>query len=388
MSPLKLYQKLVSQGEISKDSLQEQVVLAFENIRHNLHKESSYWFFKPKRSFNGLYIYGSVGRGKTFLMDLFIQTIDEKRVRRQHFHSFMKWLHQQLRQIKNQQNPLDTVIKDLSEEIDVLCLDEFLVHDITDAMLLAGILFAMQKYNISIITTSNVNPKDLYLGGLQREKFLPAISWMQQNMTIIQLDGEHDYRTADTTSSQQKWLSPINKHNETLFESRFSQLVGADDIHISAIEINKRKIEVIKRSDKYIMLEFEVLCMQPRNASDYIQLAEKYQTIFIVINHAIDKEDRNTARRFITLIDVLYDTNTPLYALSTVSFDEIYQGNELSFEMQRTVSRLTEQSHCLIVTLLPPNKVTKKGCPKLSAVGFTQYFLKFGEVFETRFAQT
>nr|HPI96686.1 cell division protein ZapE [Gammaproteobacteria bacterium] len=339
MSPLKLYQKLVSQGEISKDSLQEQVVLAFENIRHNLHKESSYWFFKPKRSFNGLYIYGSVGRGKTFLMDLFIQTIDEKRVRRQHFHSFMKWLHQQLRQIKNQQNPLDTVIKDLSEEIDVLCLDEFLVHDITDAMLLAGILFAMQKYNISIITTSNVNPKDLYLGGLQREKFLPAISWMQQNMTIIQLDGEHDYRTADTTSSQQKWLSPINKHNETLFESRFSQLVGADDIHISAIEINKRKIEVIKRSDKYIMLEFEVLCMQPRNASDYIQLAEKYQTIFIVINHAIDKEDRNTARRFITLIDVLYDTNTPLYALSTVSFDEIYQGNELSFEMQRTVSR-------------------------------------------------
>ena len=344
MSPLKLYQKLVSQGEISKDSLQEQVVLAFENIRHNLHKESSYWFFKPKRSFNGLYIYGSVGRGKTFLMDLFIQTIDEKRVRRQHFHSFMKWLHQQLRQIKNQQSPLDTVIKDLSEEIDVLCLDEFLVHDITDAMLLAGILFAMQKYNISIITTSNVNPKDLYLGGLQREKFLPAISWMQQNMTIIQLDGEHDYRTADTTSSQQKWLSPINKHNETLFESRFSQLVGADDIHISAIEINKRKIEVIKRSDKYIMLEFEVLCMQPRNASDYIQLAEKYQTIFIVINHAIDKEDRNTARRFITLIDVLYDTNTPLYALSTVSFDEIYQGNELSFEMQRTVSRLTEQS--------------------------------------------
>lgn len=344
MSPLKLYQKLVSQGEISKDSLQEQVVLAFENIRHNLHKESSYWFFKPKRSFNGLYIYGSVGRGKTFLMDLFIQTIDEKRVRRQHFHSFMKWLHLQLRQIKNQQNPLDTVIKDLSEEIDVLCLDEFLVHDITDAMLLAGILFAMQKYNISIITTSNVNPKDLYLGGLQREKFLPAISWMQQNMTIIQLDGEHDYRTADTTSSQQKWLSPINKHNETLFESRFSQLVGADDIHISAIEINKRKIEVIKRSDKYIMLEFEVLCMQPRNASDYIQLAEKYQTIFIVINHAIDKEDRNTARRFITLIDVLYDTNTPLYALSTVSFDEIYQGNELSFEMQRTVSRLTEQS--------------------------------------------
>ncbi|MCB1586605.1 MAG: AFG1 family ATPase [Xanthomonadales bacterium] len=344
MSPLKLYQKLVSQGEISKDSLQEQVVLAFENIRHNLHKESSYWFFKPKRSFNGLYIYGSVGRGKTFLMDLFIQTIDEKRVRRQHFHSFMKWLHQQLRQIKNQQNPLDTVIKDLSEEIDVLCLDEFLVHDITDAMLLAGILFAMQKYNISIITTSNVNPKDLYLGGLQREKFLPAISWMQQNMTIIQLDGEHDYRTVDTTSSQQKWLSPINMHNETLFESRFSQLVGADDIHISAIEINKRKVDVIKRSDKHIMLEFEVLCMQPRNASDYIQLAEKYQTIFIVINHAIDKEDRNTARRFITLIDVLYDTNTPLYALSAVSFDEIYQGKELSFEMQRTVSRLTEQS--------------------------------------------
>lgn len=343
MGPLKSYQQQIDNGTIKKDELQKKVVLAFEELYTNLTQKRSRWFFKKKPCFHGLYIYGSVGRGKTFLMDLFVDCLDSQIVKRQHFHNFMRWLHQQLRQIKNQQNPIDIVISDLSQKTQVLCLDEFLVNDITDAMLLAEILFAMKKHHICLVTTSNVNPVHLYKGGLQRERFMPSIDWMQNEMEILQLDGNYDFRTAQSSQSE-KWLTPISDSNQTLFESRFSQLIAADNIHLSPITVNKRTVEVIKRSDNHIMLEFEVLCMQPRNADDYIKLAEKYQSLFIVINHEINREDRNTARRFITLVDVMYDTQTPMYVLSAVPYEEIYQGDDLAFEMQRTISRLTEQS--------------------------------------------
>ena len=341
MSPLQVYKEKLVQGIIKEDILQNEVILGFEDLYNNLKPHKKYWFFNSEKHFKGLYIFGSVGRGKTFLMDIFVDCVDKKSIRRQHFHSFMLWFHQQLRKIKNKQNPIDVVIKNLSDEISVLCLDEFLVHDITDAMLLAGILDALEKYKINLITTSNVNPIDLYLGGLQRKKFMPAITWMQKNMDIIQLDGEYDYRSTNISSSK-TWLSPISNDNENKFEQLFSQLVAAQDLHISPITINKRQLNTIKRSKNHIMFEFETLCKQPRNANDFIKISEQYQSVFVVINEPIELDDRNTARRFITLIDVLYDAKTPLYVLSVVDFNEIYQGEELSFEIQRTISRLTE----------------------------------------------
>lgn len=341
MSPLQIYTHKLEQGTIKQDTLQNEVVLAFEDLYLNVKEINNYWPFKPKQQFHGLYIFGSVGRGKTFLMDLFVDTIDKNKIKRQHFHNFMLWFHQELRKITQQQNPIDLVIKKLSSSTSILCLDEFLVHDITDAMLLAKILFALDKYSISLVTTSNVNPTNLYEGGLQRDKFIPAIKWMQDHMQIMQLDGSYDHRTKHSNSNK-KWLNPINKDNQNQFEQLFSQLVTSHNLHLSPISINKRQLNVIKRSSQHIMFEFETLCMQPRNASDFIQLTEQYQSLFLVINHKIKRNDRNTARRFITLVDVLYDANIPLYVLSTVDFRQIYQGDELSFEIQRTVSRLTE----------------------------------------------
>lgn len=340
-TPLQIYTAKLEQGDIRQDTLQNEVVLAFEDLYQNIQNQKQHWFFKPKQAYYGLYIFGSVGRGKTFLMDLFVYTINPDKIRRQHFHQFMLWLHQQLHKIKNQQNPIEIVIKQLSSKISILCLDEFLVHDITDAMLLAKILTALEKNGISLITTSNVNPINLYEGGLQRNKFIPAIDWMQNNMQIMKLDGSYDYRTSHSTEGK-KWFTPINHENQNDFEQLFSQLVNTHNLHLSPIFINKRQLNIIKRSSQHVMFEFETLCMQPRNASDFIQLSEQYQSLFLVINHKIENDDRNTARRFITLVDVLYDANIPLYVLSTVDFHQIYQGNELSFEMQRTVSRLTE----------------------------------------------
>ena len=340
-SPLQIYTTKLQKGEIKQDTLQNEVILGFEDLYNNLTLKKKSWFFKPKKKFHGLYIYGSVGRGKTFLMDLFVNSLDQNTIRRQHFHQFMLWLHQQLRQINNQQNPIDIVIENLSKDISVLCLDEFLVHDITDAMLLAKILFALDKYGINLVTTSNVNPIDLYQGGLQREKFLPAINWIEEHMNIMQLDGNHDYRIQHN-SLNKKWFNPINSDNQTQFEQAFNQLIGLNNIHVSPITINKRQLNVIKRSTDHIMFEFETLCMQPRNANDYLKLCEQYQSIFLVINSEIDTDDRNTARRFITLIDVMYDANISLYVLSVIGFEKIYQGDELSFEIKRTHSRLSE----------------------------------------------
>ncbi|VAW42269.1 ATPase [hydrothermal vent metagenome] len=340
-SPLQIYQEKLAQGQIKQDILQNEVVLGLEDLYQSVSYPKRHWLFKTKREFNGLYIHGSVGRGKTFLMDLFVDCIDENKIRRQHFHQFMLWFHQQLRTINNQQNPIDIVIKKLSAKISVLCLDEFLVHDITDAMLLAGVLLALEKYKISLITTSNVNPIDLYAGGLQRKKFLPAIDWIQQNMQVLQLNGDYDYRMKPQITAK-KWLHPINDKNLNYFEQLFSQLASTQNLHIAPITINKRQLNIIKRSSSHIMFELDTLCKQPRNAHDFIKLAEQYESIFIVINAQIPADERNIASRFITLIDVLYDNATELYVLATIPFTDIYLGQELSFEMQRTISRLTE----------------------------------------------
>lgn len=344
-SPLNLYQEKLKSGDIKADLLQNEVIMAFDALYHHINAEPAAWYLKPfihkKPEPDGLYIYGTVGRGKTFLMDLFVSTIDEKIILRQHFHAFMLWFHQQLHGIKNQQNPIDIVIKKLSKRIKILCLDEFLVHDITDAMLLSGILHTLDKYHIKLITTSNINPVKLYEGGLQRRKFLPAIEWIQKNMQVLQLDGQYDYRKTHNIQKR-KWLYPINKTSEKRFEQTFSQLVGNEKLSISALEINKRTLHVIKRSPQHAMIEFETLCKQARSASDYIKLCEQFQSISMVINEPIAEDDRNTAKRFITLIDVLYDSATPLYVLSVVDFNDLYSGQDFAFEMQRTVSRLTE----------------------------------------------
>ncbi len=342
MSPYNSYQKQLDAGAIKPDELQAHVIKAFEELYHELNKPiKKRWFFKVKKSFYGLYIFGKVGRGKTFLMDLFVKSLDGKKVKRQHFHAFMQWIHKSLHRIKNQQNPIDIIIKDLSENINILCLDEFLVHDITDAMLLSNILYALEKFGISLVTTSNVAPVDLYYGGLQRKKFMPAIDWMQKNMKIMQLDGDYDHRK-EKNNNTNNWLSPINTSTKTLFEQRFSEIIKTQNIHLSPVTINKRPIAIIKRTEKHIMFEFDVLCKQARSASDYLLICQQYDSVFLVINQAIEANDRNTAKRFITLIDVLYDCETTLVVLSQVPFVELYSGTDFAFEMQRTLSRLSE----------------------------------------------
>jgi cell division protein ZapE len=342
MTPLKLYQQGLENQSIKHDELQFSVVKAFNQLYAEITHTKKKWFFKKSVYSKGLYIFGNVGRGKTFLMDLFVTSLNQKKIRRLHFHEFMLWFHKNLRSIKNKQNPIELVIKKLSEEVEVLCLDEFLVHDITDAMILSKILEALKEYNISLVTTSNIEPSQLYRGGLQRKKFLPSIDWISNNMKILHLDGAHDFRTQTSICSERNWLTPNNKDNQQLFEQLFNQKIVTEKLHISPIEINKRSLAVIKRTKNHIMFEFETLCYQPRNANDFIQLCKLYQSVFVVINHKIEDSDRNTARRFITLIDVFYDHQMPLYVISNRDFKDLYSGTDLAFEMQRTVSRLTE----------------------------------------------
>ena len=342
MTPLKLYHKNLDKGLIKKDELQYGVIQAFNNLYHQLRSSKRKWFFQKPDYPKGLYIFGNVGRGKTFLMDLFVSSMQGQKIKRLHFHEFMLWFHKKLRNIKNQQDPINIVIRNLSEEIEVLCLDEFLVHDITDAMILSKILESMKLHHISLVTTSNIKPIQLYRGGLQRDKFLPSIAWIQENMLTLHLDGAHDFRTQKQINTERNWLTPNNQDNQELFEQLFNQKITTEKLHISSIEINKRALAVIKRTKNHIMFEFETLCYQPRNAHDFIQLTQMYKSVFVVIDDKIEDSDRNTARRFITLIDVFYDHQMPLYVISDYDFNDIYSGTDLSFEMQRTISRLTE----------------------------------------------
>lgn len=341
-SPIEKYQALLEQGKIQQDEKQKNVIQALDQLCLRLHQEpKGFWFFKKHNTPKGIYVHGHVGRGKTFLMDLFVDSLDSKNVFRMHFHEFMLWFHKQLRALKNQSDPIDYVIKNLDSGVKVICLDEFLVLDITDAMILSRILFSIQSRGITLVTTSNIEPQDLYYGGLQRKKFLPAIDWLQNNMSILHLDGEKDFRHYHS-GKQDLWIHPINSANEQLFEEFFSKKVGNEAISVEPVEINKRLISVIKRSASQIMFKFESLCVGARSASDYLQLCQKYEAVFVLIPQKIADTDRNTARRFITLIDVFYDNQQPLYVLSAVDFTQIYTGSELEFEMQRTHSRLTE----------------------------------------------
>lgn len=345
-SPFAKYQLLLDQKEIDADERQHEVVQAFENLFQQITspKNDSWWkklIGTDKLNNKGLYIHGHVGRGKTFLMDLFVESLNPEIITRKHFHEFMTWFHKQLRQEKKVVDPIEAIIKKLSTKTQVLCLDEFLVLDITDAMILSGILKSLSKHSIHLVTTSNIEPKDLYYGGLQRKKFLPAIAWLENNTNILHLGGDKDFRQQHS-SSQNLWLYPSNQQNEHLFEEQFSKIIQHETLTLDPIEISKRKIPVIKRSEYYGMFEFESLCADARSAQDYLELSKIYKAIFIVINHKIDDEDRNTARRFINLIDVFYDRETPIFALSVVDFTQMYNGKELQFEMQRTHSRLTE----------------------------------------------
>lgn len=289
----------------------------------------------------GLYMWGGVGRGKTYLMDLFFDSLPFRRKMRMHFHRFMQRVHRELKELQGTANPLHAVADLLHEEAVVICFDEFFVTDITDAMILGGLFEQLFARGVALVATSNIEPDRLYWNGLQRERFLPAIDMLKRNVEVLNVDSGVDYRLRALTQAQ-IYFSPLGDETTRQLGVVFGQLANGIPVVKDAIQVNYRDVALVARTKDVIWCEFDELCCKPRSAEDYIELAREYQTVVLDKVPQMGNWDDNAARRFINMVDEFYDRSVKLVTGSAVAIENIYAGGRLAFEFQRTRSRLLE----------------------------------------------
>ncbi|WP_202845028.1 cell division protein ZapE [Luteimonas saliphila] len=307
---------------------------------------------------DGLYLWGGVGRGKTFLVDLFYAGLPLTEIRgealaggrpadgppgkrRTHFHRFMRRVHALLRTHSGERDPLATIARDWRARLRVLVLDEFFVSDIGDAMILARLLERMFAEGIVLVTTSNVDPPDLYKDGLQRARFLPAIELIRRHCQVVHLDSPTDYRLRALTRSP-VYRAPLDAESDAWLDSRWREL-GGDDAHREAgIEIDGRRIPVRARCQDMAWFDFDALCEGPRGATDYIEIAREFHTVLLGGIPVLDATRDDAARRFVTLVDELYDRHVNLVCTADAAPHALYAGERLGAAFERTASRLVE----------------------------------------------
>jgi cell division protein ZapE len=295
----------------------------------------------PGPAIRGLYLWGDVGGGKTFLMDLFYQTLtipDKKRI---HFHRMMSELHARLNAAKGEEDPLDGIAEAMAREIRVLCFDEFFVSDIGDAMILGRFLDGLFRHGVTLVATSNSPPGDLYQGGLQRERFLPAIRLLEQHTTVVELDTGTDYRLR-LLQQEGTFFTGASEATEQRLLHCLEQIAPGNIEKEKIIRILGRPIRTKYAAKGIAWFDFMELCDGPRSQQDYIEIARSYQTVMISGIPVLNNELDDPARRFIALVDEFYDRHVKLILASAVSVELLYEGTRLAFEFERTRSRLAE----------------------------------------------
>jgi cell division protein ZapE len=290
----------------------------------------------------GLYLWGGVGRGKTLLCDMFFDSLPIAEKRRVHFHRFMRSVHDQLAVIKNVESPLELVADQVAADCRVLVLDEMHVNDITDAMLMGGLLQALFSRGVTLVTTSNAEPDNLYKDGLQRSRFIPAIESIKRHTEVVFLGGDIDYRLR-VLENAEIYHTPLDDKADQSLESYFRQMVAAGTCEKNqSINVNGRQIETVLLADDVVWFTFDSLCATSRSTDDYIELARVFHTVLVSGVVVMDGKTDDIGRRFINLVDEFYDRNVKLVLTAEVSPEQLYTGNRLSFEFDRTVSRLRE----------------------------------------------
>lgn len=289
----------------------------------------------------GLYLWGGVGRGKTFLMDAFYACLPYRRKRRIHFHNFMAEVHHEMKLLAGKKDPLIAVADKIEKSTRVLCLDEFHVEDIADAMILGRLVAAMLERGVVLLTTSNYPPDGLYPHGLQRQKFLPAIDLLKRELKVINVDGGSDYRQRKTTR-EPVFIVPPDTASEARMDDLFERIAAGTQRSERHIEIMGRLIPVKKAARSVVWFDFMELCGGMHAQEDYLEIAHRYPTVFLSNIPQMGVEHAAEARRFTWLVDVLYDNNVRLVASSAAAPEKIYTDGVASGEFFRTASRLTE----------------------------------------------
>ncbi len=346
MTPTERYQRELENGKLKPDSAQAQAVAATQRLYDELLVASAraggWWRrFAASSVPKGLYFCGEPGRGKTLLMDYFYECLPFEEKNRVHFHRFMRDIHQQLRILPKSPDPLVIVAKRIAANIRILCLDEFHVHDIADAMLLAGLLKALFDQGVTLVTTSNIAINDLYKNGLQRDRFLYAIVLLQEHTQQVRLDGEQDYRLALLEKNQAYYVLSDAQARFQL-ELKFNALTPCPPKHNRQIPINGRKIDYLALADDVIWFDFDALCNTPRSAHDYLEIAQMFHAVLISDVYAMGEAEDSIAQRFIHLIDALYDHNVKLILAAEKSMNELYSGRRQCDAIERALSRLHE----------------------------------------------
>jgi len=344
-----LYAREIAKRKFNSDRAQLEAVRHLERLRAELAAAAAAPLGKRLvRSLTGtggaprgVYLWGGVGRGKTWLMDLFYSSLAIAPKRRTHFYRFMQEVHADLKRLKGMQSPLDGVADKIAKKSRVICFDELFVSDIADAMILANLFGALLKRGVALVFTSNVKPKDLYKGGLQRDRFLPTIALLEKHCDVVSVEGGVDYRLRQLTAAP-IYLPSGDPATPGRLADLFDDL-SDDDVETGHdITVNHRKIKVVRESENVIWFEFAALCEGPRSPADYIAIASEYQSVIIANVPVFSVEADNAARRFISVIDEFYDRGVNVIISAAAPPSDLYKGEKVKFEFQRTASRLAE----------------------------------------------
>jgi cell division protein ZapE len=352
MTPFDQYQRDLARPDFHHDVAQARAVDALQDLYQRLladaeRRRGLLGKLRRPQSQTGLYMWGGVGRGKTYLMDVFFESLPFADKERMHFHRFMQHIHREMRARQGEKNPLDGIARDFARRARVLCFDEFFVTDITDAMILATLLGTLFEEGVTLVATSNIVPDDLYRDGLQRSRFLPAIALLKQHTRVLNVDGGIDYRLR-LLEQAELYHCPLGLASDAFLTERFATLETDHGDHRENVDvqIEGRPIHARKIADDVAWFEFRALCDGPRSQNDYIELAREYHTVLLANVERMGVATDDIARRFINLVDEFYDRGVKLIITAEVPIEDIYAGGRLEFEFARTRSRLLEmQSH-------------------------------------------
>lgn len=352
--PLAAYHALCTENDISFDPEQERAAQRLEALHralagHDPRNARGFRLFGRRKPANGgprgIYLHGGVGRGKTMLMDLFFDAVSIERKRRVHFHAFMQEVHRAInaanRAAEDGDDPIPSLARKIAEDAWLLCFDEFHVSDIADAMVLGRLFEALFVEGVVPVTTSNRHPDELYKNGLNRQLFVPFIEMIKQRLEVVPLDGPHDYRQLYLKQAR-LYHTPLSPAAEGELARAFERLSGGGPLEPVTLQMQGRTLPIPRAAKGVARVEFAELCEQPLGPADYLALANAFHTVVLGGVPRLGKEKRNEAKRFVTLIDVLYEHKVHLICAADAPPSELYKAGEGAFEFERTASRLTE----------------------------------------------